>query len=76
MVTNAGALLGREPVRRRRAEELDRRIVERWRVRHVDDHLGAREDVVQSLARDCVHTGRRCRGNGVVTVLRQGVDQV
>jgi hypothetical protein len=40
MVTNPGIFLGREQVRRRRAEELHRRVVERWRVRNVDDHRG------------------------------------
>ncbi len=76
VVTDPGIFLGREQVRGRRAEELDRRVVERWRVRHVDDHLGARENLGQSLARERVHTGRRRRGDGVVTVFGQGVHQL
>jgi hypothetical protein len=75
MVTN-GILLGREQVGDRRPEELDRRVVERWRVRYVDDHRGACKNLGQSLAGECVHTGRWRRGDGVVTVLGQGADQV
>src|SRR5882757_2538665 len=76
MVTDSGILLGREHVRGRRAEELDRRVVERRRVRHVDDHRGASEDLGQTLAGERVHTGRRSRGDGVVTAFGQGAYQL
>ena len=76
MVANPGIFLGREQVRGRGAEELHRRIVERRRVRHVDDHRGSLQDLGQTLARERVHTGRGSGGDGVMTVFGQRVHQL
>ena len=73
MVTNPGILLGREQVRGRRAEELHRGIVERRRVRDVDDHLSARKNLGQTLTGDRVHAGRGRRSDGVMTMFGQAV---
>jgi hypothetical protein len=51
MVPHARRRLRREDVAGRGGEELQhRRLLERRRVRHVDDHLGVRERVGQAFA--------------------------
>ena len=76
MVTNPGVLLGREHVGGRRAEELDRRIVERRGVRDVDDNRGAGKNLGQTFACECVDAGRGRRGHCVMTMFGQGVHQL
>src|SRR5690348_7602783 len=52
--------LRRKYVRGRRLEEVHhRRVLERWRVRDVDDDVGALHDLGQSLACDRVDAGVR-----------------
>ena len=71
----SGRFRGKE-VATRRLEELQNRLVlERRRIRHVDDNLSARKRFSQSLARDGVDAGGgRCR-HDLMAKLAQPVDE-
>ena len=77
VVADAGHCFGREQIGRRPDEELHRRgVLERRRVRHVDDYRGAVDRVGKALARQRVHAGpRRCR-DGVVPAFGQLLHQL
>ena len=71
MVADACVGFGREQVGGRGVEELPCRIVERRRVRDVDDHLRTRDRLGQSLAGERVDARRRGGGHRVVPLFGQ-----
>ena len=77
VMLHAGGRLGGEQVAARGFEELqDRTIVERGRVRHVDDDLGADERFGQPLARDGVDARGGRRREDLVAVPAEPVDEL
>ena len=71
------ACLGGEEVAGRGPEEVHHRVVlERRRVGHVDDHVGAVERVGQALAGERVDAGVGDGGDGLVAVLAELGDEL
>ena len=72
VVADAGVVLGREQVAGGGREELHHRLVlERGRVRDVDDHLGPVDHLREALAGERVDAGGRRRGYGFVVLLAE-----
>ena len=72
VVLHAGRLLGGEQVAGRRREEVEHRgVLERGRVRHVDDHVGALEHLGEAVARERVDPGGGRGGDRLVPVLAE-----
>src|ERR1044071_8770718 len=68
---------GSEEVASRRLEERKgRRVLERWRVRHIDDHRGASQSARQALPRDRVDARIGRRRQCVVAVLTKPPDKL
>src|SRR5262249_609190 len=72
MMSHACGLFVSEQVSSRRFEELHhRRVIERWGIRHVDDHRRATHDFGESLAGERVNTGRGGGRHSLVALLTE-----